>query len=124
LDRFVRAASLVARNEPPNGILDSVCSGSQWRILYDPERLTVSWRTLAQPTWKQLEFGVEAAACDQPVRMLDLDAAFSGDAAPKLVPYSEAADLALVKRSFRGMELPSGTAERVARYPESLRCEP
>jgi penicillin V acylase-like amidase (Ntn superfamily) len=123
LDRFVRAASMVRAGEPARKILESVRNRtSQWEIVYDLAHLKVSWQTRGIPSLKEIDFGQLAAGCDQPVKMIDMDAPLAGDVTHRLVPYTQAADRALVEKSLARMKLPEGTAARVAEYPDRLVC--
>jgi hypothetical protein len=58
------------------------------------------------------------------VRVLDIDTPAPGDATGRFTDYTTAANEALVRSSYQDMlsKLPPGAVERVARYPESLRC--
>jgi hypothetical protein len=62
------------------------------------------------------------------VRVVDLNAAFQGDASKHLVDYSTEANLALVRAAFTETEFlretPPAEIEALARYPEQTACKP
>jgi penicillin V acylase-like amidase (Ntn superfamily) len=135
LARFVRAATLTARGAAPQiptaafAILDDVRWGdyTKWNIVYAPRQQRVYWRTRHSPAIKSVDLKPLLATCGSaPVRILDIDAPQAGPANARFVGYVTAANEALLRHSLKEMlpQLPKGTLERLARYPESLPCVP
>ena len=136
LARFVRTAGRVLGEKIENATpseyvlaaLDDVRSGSftKWNIVYDPERLEVSFRTLASPEVKALRVDDFDASCSTPVRMLDIDFDQPGDVTAAFADYSEKANSDLIDASLHdlGIEgrLPAGTKEALAALPDRYEC--
>lgn len=130
LDRFVRAASLVAGGKPDRkaalAVLDSVRQGSnsKWNIVYDPVALRIAFRTLSRPALKEIDLRKLAADCRASARMLDMATAAKGDVTATFTDYTFAANKKLVEASLAPMAktLPKGAAWLVAGYPATSRC--
>lgn len=134
LERFVRAAAGVAG---PKGsgtlednafaILDSVAQGdfSKWNIVYDPVGLRVAFRTRKTPKVKTVALDRFASDCTAPVKVLDMDAGFAGDATDRFQDYTVAVNERLIGESLKSLKgiLP-GAAAILARYPDILTCRP
>ena len=135
LPRFVRASAkaLVARHPvsldlPASAfaVLDSTAQGdyTKWRIVYEPARRRVHFRSLASPRVKWIDLGRLKRGCTHPVRILDLDADLAGDVTAKLQDYTEAANGRLVRTTLgkAGVKLPPAVIDELVRYPSRLPC--
>jgi len=130
LDRFVRAASLVAAGKPDRkvalAVLDSVRQGSysKWNVIYDPITLRITFRTASRPALKEIDLKALATDCKSAARMLDMATAAKGDVTAKFASYSFAANKKLVETSLAPVaaSLPRGAAWVVAGYPATTRC--
>jgi len=130
LDRFVRAASLVASGKPERkaalAVLDSVRQGSysKWNIVYDPIALRIAFRTASKPALKEIDLKALATDCKSAVQMLDMATAAKGDVTAKFTAYTFTANKKLVEASLAPVAktLPKGAAWMVAGYPATARC--
>ena len=130
LDRFVRAASLVAAGKPDRkaalAVLDSVRQGSysKWNVIYDPITLRITFRTASRPALKEIDLKALATDCKSAARMLDMATAAKGDVTAKFASYTFAANKKLVETSLAPVaaSLPRGAAWVVAGYPATTRC--
>jgi len=139
LDRFARAAAMVARRDPGDssslvdyafGILRSVSQGqhTRWSIVYDLTGMVVSFRTSSHPAIRSFTVSEFDFACATPVRMLDVNAPLAGDVTGRFTDYTSGANHDLVSRSYARVPFLSGVpperVERVARHPDGTRCLP
>ncbi len=130
LDRFVRASRKAAQPAADAvaaafSVLDSVHgSDSQWNIVYDPVRMRIHFRTLANKKIKSIDFSRFETSCSTAVKVLDIDADAEGDVTARFVPYTDDANRKLVERSVRDIanKLPAGAVDQVVKYPAMLSC--
>ncbi len=130
IDRFVRAAALVAGGKPERrtalAVLDSVRQGSysKWNIVYDPIALRIAFRTASRPALKEIDLKTLAGNCKSSARMLDMATAAKGDVTAKFAVYTFTANKKLVETSLAPVAktLPKGAAWMVAGYPATARC--
>ena len=138
LDRFARAADLVARAsaDPAASDADAVTRAfvtleavkqphfTRWQIVYDLTAMRVHWHTEENSTRRSLDVGALDFACG-PVRSLAIDTG-AGSVALAFGPYTVADNLALLRESFAKTSFLSGVpapdVERLARWPERSRC--
>ena len=133
IERFVRAAALVARaaGKPERrdalAVLDSVRNGAytKWNIVYDPGRRRIAFRTRSRPALKEIDLAALAADCKAGARMLDMATTAKGDVTRRFAAYSFAANKKLVETSLAPIAdaLPRGAAWLVASYPATARCK-
>ncbi|HEU5058179.1 MAG TPA: linear amide C-N hydrolase [Kofleriaceae bacterium] len=134
LERFVRAAALVARSaagKPERkkalAVLDSVKNGAytKWNIVYDPVARRIAFRTRSRPALKEIDLAALATGCKASARMLDMATTARGDVTGKFTAYTFAANKKLVETSLAPMgdRLPPGAAWLVASYPATSRCK-
>jgi penicillin V acylase-like amidase (Ntn superfamily) len=132
LERFVRAASMVAgstgkpERKRAQLILDNVRQGSytKWNIIYDPVKRRIWFRTHSRPALKEIDLAALATGCRSSARVLDMATAAKGDVTGKFVPYTFAGNKKLVETSLAPIarSLPRGAAWLVAGYPATVRC--
>jgi len=129
-ERFVRASQLArqpAAGDPVQrafGILDSVRSptSTQWQIVYDLQRLRVSWRTIGHREVRSASLNDAAGGCETEVTWVDINS--PGGSAGTFRRWTVIDNEALLAKSMRQIrtQLPPGTVEQLARYPERLVC--
>jgi choloylglycine hydrolase len=138
LDRFARAAELVARAaaEPAASDADAVARAfatleavkqphyTRWQIVYDLTAMRVYWHTEGNAARRHLDVGALDFACG-PVRGLAIDAG-EGSVASAFVPHTIADNLALLRESFAKTSflarVPAADIERLGRAPARTRC--
>ncbi len=135
LDRFTRAA----RGLSPGGkdavadafvLLDQVAQDgyTQWSIVYDVGDKRAYFRTRLHRDVRFLDLDALDFACSTPVRVVDLNASYSGDSSQYLADYSLDANRKLVRAAFSETEflrdVPAEAVEALARYPETATCKP
>lgn len=136
LERFVRAARYEKKAATPQAavrsafaVLDDVAQGAhtKWSIVYDLKDRRAFFRTLAARDVRWIDLDALDFNCGTPVAMLDVNAAFSGDVAPRFTPYRAAANRSLVHAAFNQTpflnDVPMEARDALARYPESTACE-
>lgn len=137
LDRFARAArGLPAGKENRDAVdeafalLDDVAQAdyTQWSIVYDIGEKRAYFRTRLHRDIRFLDVDAFDLSCATPVRIVDLNASFKGDASKHLVDYSTAANLKLVRAACSETEFlretPPEEVDALARYPEQTACKP
>ena len=130
LARFVRASALALAESGAAAaafsILDSVAQGSstQWYIVYTVAEKRAQFRTYTNSTLKEVDLSSFDLDCTSPRMILDIDAQLSGDVSASFAPYDYATNVDLIDRSFVDIigQLPSGTRDIVAAYPDAQRC--
>ncbi len=138
LKRFYWAAGGVRSYQPGSGesavehafgILEKVSiDRTQWSIVYDVANRRIHYKTRSNPTVKHVDVSAFDYGCDTPVKILDLQAAVSGDVTASFTDYSYEANLGLIRRAFAGTEFlrstPDDALQQLAAYPEAMRCQP
>jgi penicillin V acylase-like amidase (Ntn superfamily) len=135
-DRFARAAMRLqelkgsAVAEPVTMIfkvLDDVAQpNTRWSIVYDQTKRTIYFRTDAHRAIRSVSIDAFGFACSDGVKLLDIDTRMEGDVAKKFKPYSAAANLAFIARTYAGTSVTRGTPSEevaaIAAHPDSARC--
>jgi choloylglycine hydrolase len=137
LGRFVNVAARVARFDEDSdessvdyafGILGRVAQGdfTKWSIVYDISGAMIHFRTFANNNRRSVALAGCDFDCDTPVRVLDINAALSGDVTTKFVTYTYDLNRRLIEQAFDGTSflnaVSSQTRANVAAYPEGLEC--
>jgi penicillin V acylase-like amidase (Ntn superfamily) len=134
LDRFVRAAagrSGAADREPVAHAFATLDSARQegwtrWSVVYELGRLRAHFRTESDAAIRRVDLNAFDLDCSHSVRMLDIEARLDGDVAGGFGAYSTAANLDLLRRSYRKTpflaQVPEARMEAIARHPDSARC--
>lgn len=139
LDRFTRASlktlefSGLAKNEKEAveyafGILTDVAqkNSTQWSIVYDQKRGRIHFRTRESPRIKSIDTTAFDYSCSSPVKMLDMNAALSGDVSRHFADYSREANRDLIERAFTGTDflrgVRAGAKDAYAAFPEKFAC--
>ncbi|PYQ53415.1 MAG: hypothetical protein DMF59_01875 [Acidobacteria bacterium] len=109
LERLAQAASMIRQTDPSANaveraftILDAVHQPyyTKWSVVYDPNAMTVYFRTDRNPNVRSLSFGSFDGACAFPVKTLDINGDGSGDMAAFVDDYSSEANTALVYAAY------------------------
>ncbi len=132
LARFSRAATLPGKCEKADtaaafGVLDQVRQGdyTKWNIVYDPLKLTVAWRTLADKQVKRVDLKRFDPSCAKPVPMLDMNTKTAGDVTSRFTDYTQAANRKLIDATTGDIakHLPPGALWLLAGYPNLTTCK-
>lgn len=128
LDRFVRAADGIAKNEhavtQAFAILDDVKidGTTQWQVVYDAEQRKIFYRTRINNRMRQIDLTGVSFTCSRPFLMADLEAIHEGSVNRHLIPYATANHEAFI-RSINGVyQFPEDIIQTIARYPETFTC--
>jgi penicillin V acylase-like amidase (Ntn superfamily) len=130
--RFARASKLAreSSSEAPVPrvfkILEAVRMASrtdnitQWQIVYDLQKLRVSWRTTADREVKSAALGDSAPTCATPVTFVDIN----GAKGSKFKSWTVGDNKALISASTEKIRssFPPGALDRLAGYPALLPC--
>jgi penicillin V acylase-like amidase (Ntn superfamily) len=134
LDRFVRAAAGrfgAADHDPVAHAFATLDLARQWgwtrwSVVYELDRVRAHFRTESHAAIRRVDLGAFDLDCSRPVRMLDIEARLDGDVAGGFAAYSMAANLDLLRRSYRKTpflaQVPEVRMEAIARHPDSSRC--
>jgi penicillin V acylase-like amidase (Ntn superfamily) len=140
-DRFMALAVAVRRPGKEKNLLERAwaileevhCaikeSPTQWRFVYDPRRLEIHVRTLANPALRTVRFRDLSFDCASGAKVVDLDEG-SGDLGKRFASYTPEFNEALVRRTFAAYkqagfqkEMPDFYLAVLAGYPNSLKCK-
>ncbi len=134
LDRFARASRGLPKGEntvdAAFALLDDVAQGeyTRWSIVYDIGERRAYYRTNANRERRYLDLDTLDFSCSTPVRVVDVNARFAGDALTKLVDYTAATNRTLVRTAFSKTEFlretPASEIDALASYPEATACKP
>jgi choloylglycine hydrolase len=134
LDRFVRAAAgraSAAGGDPVARAFATLASARQegwtrWSIVYEVDRLRAYFHTEHHAAIRRADLAAFDLDCPQPARMLDIEARLDGNATGHFAAYSTAANLDLLRRSYRKTpflaQVPEARMEAIARHPDGARC--
>jgi choloylglycine hydrolase len=108
-------------------VLDDVAQpNTRWSIIYDQTRRAVYFRTDVHRAIRSVSLDAFSFACRDGVKLLDIDTRVEGDVAKKFKPYSAAANLAFITRTYAGTSVtratPSEEVAAIAAHPDSARC--
>lgn len=126
--RAFRAAGTEADLARAFGLLDDVAQAgsTQWSIVYEIDRRRVHYRTARNRTVRSLGLEGLDFRCATPVQTVDLHEGGGGDVRSRLRPYRPAANLDLVRSSFREtgflVDTPEHTIREHAGYPDTTTC--
>jgi len=134
-NRFLRAAAMLARTPARSGdptacafeVLAAVADPTftQWSIVYDQTNRVIHFRTRETPARRTIRLDALDFSCTAPVAISDIEAApVAGTVAWR--PYTMAANLALIRRTYDATSFLAGIPESlraiVAGYPDRSRC--
>ena len=134
LDRFVRASRGLPTGknavDEAFALLDDVAQKgyTQWSIVYDIAKKRAYFRTRLQREIRFLDVDAFDLSCATPVRVVDLNAPFQGDASKHVADYSSEVNLKLVRAAFTETDFlratPPEEVDALAHYPEETVCKP
>ena len=109
-------------------LLDDVAQTStRWSIVYDQTNRVVHFRTDVHRPLRHLAMDALDFSCASGARLLDIDTRITGDVSPKLKPYTTAANLAFISRTYAASSVTGGTPASeiaaIAAHPDGARCE-
>lgn len=141
-DRFITLTDALknydGKGDPTDNafkILDKVHSDfqespTQWRIVYNPKNLEISFQTFNNPQRRIIKFSDFTFNCSEKAKFADLASTISGDIRQSLTDYSMALNDALVRKTFSiykqadfQKDIPDMYLGFLAAYPESLICK-
>ena len=135
LERFTRACDLSTRFDGATpvpaveyayDILNNVAQedgSTMWSVVYDYADSRIYFKTSRVPGIRYFDASAFDYSAATPVRILDMNADFSGDVTGEFVDYTYEANRALIGASFAGTEflkdVPEESLDEIAKYPES-----
>lgn len=99
---------------------------TEWSIVYDPETLTVYYKTFENQTLKQFNLSAFDLSCRAPVRALEIQQAFSGDVSGHFTDFNDRKNRALLEKNKSilprlFMDL-NENMEKINNYPGTTSC--
>jgi len=136
LHRFTRAANMVRNYDPKTSksavhyafdILKKVVKGYQtrWSIVYDINNSCIFFRTDGNSKLRHFYLKRFDFSCKTPVKVLDINAALSGDVTEYFLDYTQQINRNLIGNAYKKTYFTDKTEEkidRISRYPESTVC--
>ena len=136
LERFARAANELERlkraspDRPVHAlfeVLDSIAQPeTRWSIVYDQTKRVVHYRTDVHRSLRYAAMDAFGFDCAGGAKLLDIDTRLEGDVSKKFKPYSTAANLAFVTRTYAASsatrDTPSDQVRAVAEHPATAVC--
>jgi penicillin V acylase-like amidase (Ntn superfamily) len=99
---------------------------TQWRIVYDNKDMRVHFRTKANYELRYMNFSDFDFSPETPVKILDINADFSGDVTGQFSDYTYKANRNLISLSYRQTsflsQIPDERLDAIARFPENFKC--
>jgi len=135
-ERFARAAARVGALQRSGSdrpvaslfevLADVAQSNTRWSIVYDQTGRVIHFRTDAHRPVRYLSMNTLGFTCADGVRLLDIDTRVEGDVSKKLKPYSTAANLAFITRTYAASSVtrrtPATEVAAIAAHPETAAC--
>ena len=108
-------------------VLDSVAQPStRWSIVYDQSKRIIHFRTDVHRLPRYVVMDAVAFGCANGAKLLDIDTRVEGDVTGKFKPYSTAANLAFITRTYAGSSVtrrtPVTEIAAVAAQPDKAPC--
>jgi choloylglycine hydrolase len=135
-ERFARAAAKLealkasGTEKPVDALFDVLASVAQpstrWSIVYDQSKRVIHFRTDVHRSPRYVVIDAVAFGCANGAKLLDIDTRVEGDVTGKFKPYSSAANLAFITRTYAGSSVtrrtPATEIAAVAAQPEKAAC--
>ena len=135
-ERFARAALALGAlkrsgtERPVGALFDILASVAQpttrWSIVYDQSKRIVHFRTDVHRPLRYVALDSVNFSCAGGAKLLDVDTRLEGDVSGKFKPYSTAANLAFITRTYAGSSVTRRTPAReiaaIAAQPEKAPC--
>jgi penicillin V acylase-like amidase (Ntn superfamily) len=131
--RFVETDSMIRRMNDTAESIDQIFNilkkaehSTQWSIVYDLSKLQVHFRSASNEKTRHFSLSEFDFSCDRPVKVLDVQAPFSGAVGAKFSDYTLSGNRDLIEKAFKKTKslsnLPSYIVDEHSLYPESLVC--
>jgi penicillin V acylase-like amidase (Ntn superfamily) len=109
------------------GILDDVSQPTtRWSIVYDQAQRVIHFRTDVHRPVRYVRMEAIDFRCASGARLLDIDTRLQGDVTMKFKPYTTAANLAFVTRTYAATSVtrdtPASTITAIANHPARATC--
>lgn len=102
-------------------------SRTQWSIVYDVNNRQIFFKTFANPKIRSINLKNINFSCSAPVKVLDVNADFSGDVTDQFIAYTRQMNRALTATAFnKTVYLPKLSEEvfdAIADYPDTFGCD-
>ena len=135
-ERFARAAMRLealkksGAEKPVDALFDVLANVAQpstrWSILYDQTKRVIHFRTDVHRPMRYVSMDALTFSCAEGAKLLDIDTRVEGDVSGKFKPYSTAANLAFITRTYAGSSVtrrtPATEIAAVAAQPERAAC--
>jgi choloylglycine hydrolase len=135
-ERFARAAvrldalRVSGSEKPVEALFDVLASVAQpstrWSIVYDQSKRLIHFRTDVHRPLRFVSLDALSFSCADGAKLLDIDTRIEGDVAAKLKPYSTAANLAFITRTYAASSVtrrtPATEVAAIAAQPEKAAC--
>lgn len=137
LERFGRAATWLRSYNPAQKpadyafqILANVAQPgfTKWSMVYDLKIRRASFRSDASSQIKSIDLSKLDFDCSTPVKIMNVNTAYSGDVTTRLLNYTFQSNLNLIRQSYRNTaflkDTPDAELHLLARHPETFACMP
>jgi choloylglycine hydrolase len=109
------------------GILDDVSQPTtRWSIVYDQAQRVIHFRTNVHRPLRYVKMAGIDFRCAAGARLLDIDTRLQGDVTMKFKPYTTAANLAFITRTYASAsvtrEAPASAITSIANHPARAAC--
>jgi penicillin V acylase-like amidase (Ntn superfamily) len=108
-------------------LADVAQSNTRWSIVYDQTARVIHFRTDAHRPVRYVDMKGVGFTCADGPRLIDIDTRLEGDGSKKLKPYSTAANLAFITRTYAASSVtrrtPATEVAAIAAHPESAACK-
>jgi choloylglycine hydrolase len=97
-------------------------SHTLWSIVYDIDKSRIYFKTDATPNIRYMDLTSFDFSCSTPVKILDMNAALSGDVTEDFVAYSKAMNRHLLEKINTFYQMPLDILGKIAQTPERSLC--
>ncbi len=136
LDRFARAARMVTAYPDKSSIpavdyafdvLGNVADDTtQWRIVYDINRLRIYYKTRKSSRLRWLDIDEFDLSCSDSVKIIDVDANLTGNISQHFIDYTRPINTQYIRHAFSNTSFSQHISEEFIQnrssYPDSFSC--
>lgn len=101
-------------------------SATMWSVVYDPAAERIYWKTASTPAVRSVDLGRLDFTCGSEVRIFPVTGPGAGDVTGAMEPYTTAANLDLIRRTYAATSflraVPDSVLRAIAAYPEGFVC--
>ena len=101
-------------------------TNTQWSIVYDIKNLRIHLKTRENPEIRHIDLKSFDLTCQNPVKIMDINAQLSGNISDKFMDYTRQANRKMVETAFNKTvylpKLPEKVFDRIADYPDTNVC--